>query len=1096
MAFRFNKGLLVAVAAFAAAYAAADDDAAAEEGAEQAPQVDVELENELKYVDALIDNGYADFAARVIEAAKKRWPEADVKFFASEIRSLLGVGKYAEAEKRIAALPDRSGSKYWAARLELANNYAYNSRKSECMKIYDEFFAKFPTPPKDLLEFYVNACYTYGQILVMDGREKEAAKVYGSLLVHLKKAGDDERWCQMGCETSDLCLKLAAEAKSKEERREYLDKADKIASGMLWMRKFPVFFGGAIAMKAHVELMRGHVLEAQKFVTEYMPILKSIHDQMVKADPGNKMGSLRYSPMPQCRFLLAEMLWKEAKAEYAKPKRDDEKVKALLFGEKVGGKRNGGGAYNHALNVFINHPESNWSTKAGEMADAIENFAAEKYQAKITKAITPEKLRKVREMQFQNADEKFAEQDYAGAVTNYFEALSKYPEGRISVRAVENIASSYLHMMVEQPAGDGRENLRIDCDAVEGYLSERFSGNPDRSIMSAAGDAVLRLAASEKQYGDKVRAERLHRAFLRNYRRHVKAPEMASSLAGEAMKGDDWEKAAEYFRIIQTALSTNNIYFVPSLYHLSTCYSKMGEKERAIDALKKYTELEPSPLKRMQAQMSLAQMYQKDGLERLAAAATNETPEAVQVAEVEGSKRIIYGIKQFMDFAEKAKKEMENPLTSKGDMEKYGTLREGALYLAGDCWGRLTKPAAKMPDFRKRAIDHFEAYVAEYPAGRYATNAYVKLGTIYTAAGDIEKSRDALARLSKIFPDSAEAKNAKPRLARNLIEMGLKKEGTEIYAEMLRTDGAYTAWQFVFAGEALIDARSWDLANQAFEKAIALASTNQSSVVARARLGEAKSLFMQKRHAEAREALDAFLEDEKMSKLSLALDANFLLVEVASEQGRTEKDAVMRAKTFGAAIGALKKVRQQWAKRNEPEWKQDQTYIMSAEIMKKRMEAEESMGLSEAAMESCRSAATTLQGFLQSHAPSAQNPIENFSAGERKNLENCYAMMVPLFSKLGKDQADKVIRYGSEYLGYFPEGAAKQAVINCMNQARAEGASEAAAAQPEAAPAQPEAAPAAEEATPAAEEAAPAAEEAAPAATEEKNSDEEAKDEK
>ena len=51
------------------------------------------------------------------------------------------------------------------------------------------------------------------------------------------------------------------------------------------------------------------------------------------------------------------------------------------------------------------------------------------------------------------------------------------------------------------------------------------------------------------------------------------------------------------------------------------------------------------------------------------------------------------------------------------------------------------------------------------------------------------------------------------------------------------------------------------------------------------------------------------------------------LVEVASEQGRTEKDATMRGKYFGAAIGALKKVRQYWARK--PVWEQHQLDLLS-----------------------------------------------------------------------------------------------------------------------------------------------------------------------
>ena len=358
------------------------------------------------------------------------------------------------------------------------------------------------------------------------------------------------------------------------------------------------------------------------------------------------------------------------------------------------------------------------------------------------------------------------------------------------------------------------------------------------------------------------------------------------------------------------------------------------------------------------------------------------------------------------------------------------------MYVCADCWRRMRRPEKNLETYRKRATAAYEAYLREYPEGRWARTGYVSLGTIYTVLGDVAKSKDALDRLSQRFPDSDEAKNAKPRLAMNLIEMGMNKEGADIYAEMLRTDGAYKATQFVDAGDALIAAKNWELAGQAFTKAIRLAGTNSLVTVAKARLGLAKSAWKQGSLAEAREALDAFLADKKMSRLTIAADANFMLVEVASEQGRTEKDATMRGKCFGAAIGALKKVRQYWAKK--PQWEQDALDLLSGDVLVSRMKAEEAMGLKDEAKETCGRAASTFQVFLQAHGPTDEHPIDKMSAGELANLERAYASMLPLFAKLGADQADRVMKYGQEYLDLFPNGKARTEVANCMNQAKAD----------------------------------------------------------
>ena len=533
------------------------------------------------------------------------------------------------------------------------------------------------------------------------------------------------------------------------------------------------------------------------------------------------------------------------------------------------------------------------------------------------------------------------------------------------------------------------------------------------------------------------------------------------------MRAERWGDAIKFCEIIQKYY-TNSIYYAASYSQESYCHSKLGEQAEAIATMKKYVEVEKDGIAREQARMALAQMYQKEGFDMVSGAETNETPEAVAAALKAGSAQIVRGIQQFREFAKVADKALADPSLTKADKAKYNLLREQALFLVGDCWRRMTKPEAKLNMFRENAAKSYEDYLSAYPEGRYSTNAYVRLGTIYTALGDTEKSRNALDRLSKAFPDSLEAKNAKPQLAKSLIEMGMKKEGTEIYAEMLRTDGAYTAWQFVNAGEALIDAKSWGLANEAFEKAIQKAGTNQLLTVARARLGEAKSLYKQKAYAQARDALDQFLDDEKMSKMSIAVDAHQLMIEVASEQGRTEKDSELRSKHFGKAIGSVKKLRNYW--KNKPQWEQDTVDLMSADVKLRQMAAEEAMDLKEEADKSGRTAASTLLGFLQSHCVDENHPADKMTPGELANLERCYATLVPLCAKLGSDFADNVLKFGQEYLDLFPNGKARTDVQNAMNLAKTAGgkvAAPTASDQPDEAGDSP--APAAEAAEPAAE---------------------------
>ena len=1036
---KLRTSFFFALAAAAAAALPAQE-APAEAPAQGAAAENPEVEAEIAYVEALVNNGYPDIAAPVIEETKKRWPETEARFFAIEVRGLLALGKFDDAEKKIAALPDRKSTKFWAARLEVANNYFGRGQKADCMKIYDEFFKVFQKPPAEIRKFYQDACYAYGVLLAEDRQYAKAAQRYEALLAQLPQGED--AWCNVACETVEIYLRLAdeqADPKQKKAREATLKSAGKIVDLLLWQLNKPVYFGRAVSMKAHIEEMRGDVAKASAIIDEYRPQLEEIHGQIVDFDKDGKMGLLKQSPLPECMYLQAKMLWDEARREFAKkPKRDDEKVKAYMFGPKGAnsGKRVASkGAFTMAVTVFLKYETSAWAAAAGDLSEEIRAFAEKEYKAKIKTKITPEQIAKVRAAQFRDADEKFVAQKYEDAISAYSAALAKYPEIKESVRAVENMASALLDLWAQTKDEKKRDEYRMDADAIEGYLSERFCEHRDRLIMISAGDAMIRLAAKESEFKDPERADRLHVAFFTNYRSHPTAATLAAAKAGEMQKAERYADAVRYWGIIAEHY-TNSSFYVVSLSQLSQCYGKLGDHAKEIDYIKAYIPMEKVKIRNLQAQFQLAQMYQRDGMEIIDAAATNEAEEAVLAMENRGTAQIIRAVKSFNGFSKEADAALADPGTGKEDAAKYRELREAAMIMNAECWGRMKRPEKNLKLYRERAAKAYEAYVAEYPEGKWAKGAYVKLGTIYTALGDMEKSKTALDRLSRTFPDSDEAKNAKPRLAKNLIEMGLRKEGTEIYAEMLRTDGAYTAGQFLNAGDALIEAKSWDLANQAYEKSIRLAGTNSPNTVAKARLGQARSSWKQGSLAEAREALDLFLQDPKMAKMAIAADANFMLVEVASEQGRTEKDAVMRSKCFGTAIGALKKVRQYWSKK--PQWEQDTLALLSGDVLVNRMKAEDAMGLKEAADETCGKAAAVFQVFIQAHGPTEERPVGKMEPGEAANLERAYATMVPLFARLGSSQADRVMKFGQEYLDLFPEGRARTEIGNCMNQAKAD----------------------------------------------------------
>lgn len=235
----------------------------------------------------------------------------------------------------------------------------------------------------------------------------------------------------------------------------------------------------------------------------------------------------------------------------------------------------------------------------------------------------------------------------------------------------------------------------------------------------------------------------------------------------------------------------------------------------------------------------------------------------------------------------------------------------------------------------------------------------------------------------------------------------------------------------------MLEAKGYDIAGEAYTKAIELtkAVTNEAAktaIIARSTLGQAKSAYGQKLYAEAHQKLDQFVE--KYAKNQLVVDAYGLIVEVASEEGRTEKDDELRKQYFNAAVRAIKKLRGHRKTQAEI----DVLDLDSGDVLVKKMEAEEAMNLKEKAMETCGLAANAFQTFLMSHEPTEEHPAKDMTPAQLVNLERCYSTALPLMAKLGKEQTEMILKYGAAYMELFPEGKHKQAVQNALNQAKAD----------------------------------------------------------
>ncbi len=990
-------------------------------------------QEELRFISALVNAGMPDLAEPVIADAKKKWPALGPKLKVLELQGDLRLGKFDDVQKVVDGIKDKKSGEYWALRLSMADAYYARGMLPESRKIYKEFFAAVPKPGEDLVDFYVESGFKWAQMCVNERQFDEAVKMYGELL---GKNLPEERWCAVAMEDVDLLIRLASEAsdpKQAKKKADYLARATGLVDKLLWKNELIIVFGKAVAMKAHIEMLRGNLEKAQGLVSDYMPQLAEIHKSLVEQDPDGRQGYVRMSPMPECRYLLASVMWKAVQDEAKKAKPDEDMIKDSLFGARKGAKRNGAGAYNHAINVFVKYPESKWASNAGELAETIAKFVKSRYKKEIKTNISADQMKKVRRLQFENADEDFRNGDFVKAVKSYGDILAQFPEAEESIGAVANLAESWLNLWQVERDAKKKQNARLSADAVEGYLSERFSGlKPD--FIRPAGDAVLHLAAKERDMGALARSQQLYDAFFDNYPTHYNAAQTALTLGGRAYKAEDWESAIRYYSRIATQY-TNSTYYANSLSYLATCNGKTGNGEAQEMWLRKFVQVAKKPIEKTTSQLSLALMQQKRGFAAFETAFETNDVEAAEALRKDAYRGVAGAIRDFRNTALFITKTLEDKSISKADREKFLVQRAQAIYLEGESWQRMTWPESKVPVFRAQAVKAYENYLSLYPKGEYAPQILVKIGTIHTAEKNMEKSQDAFARLQRDFPESEEAKNSVPRLAKTLIEMGLRAEGVKQYKQMLETPGGkYTAGQFLAAGNALLDAKGWDVALEAYTKAMELAKghTNAASIATLAMLGQARAHVGAEHYVEAHEVLDRFIE--KHGKSQLVIGAYEMMVEVASEEGRKEKNDDLRRKFFNQAVGALKKLRGYKKAAAEA----DLLDLQSGDVLIRKMEAEEAMGLQEQSKETCGQAVVTFQAFLMAHEPTDEHPAKDMTAAQLANLERCYSTVLPLMAKLGKAQSEDILRYGETYLELFPDGKHKTAVQNAINQAKAD----------------------------------------------------------
>lgn len=980
----------------------------------QASAEDEALNVELRYIELLQQLRMPDIADEVIAETKTRFPEAAAKLKVSETKGLLSQGRFDEVQKVIDAIPDKNGVEFWALTLAKADAYYAFGKYADADKLYLTFFKKIEKPAGALVTFYRDSAYKYAQMLLYLGKDREALAAFRNLF---KVSLEEEVERQVRADMAELMIKLLPDVQKKEDKDKMSKEAEANVDKLLW--KQDVWFGKAIVMKAHLFLMRGDLKGAQELVENYMPQLKTIHDSLLEQDRDGSLGMLRMSPMPQCRYLLAVLLMDEAMAEAKKDKADEERIKDLLVGEKDAqtGKRKQNGAFNHFINVFIRFPESQWASEAGERSEILRKFLKGRYNADLRTPVTEEQMRKVREMQFAGARLVFSQNQFKEAVEKYLLVLNQFPETPESVPALGDLAISYIE------TADKDAEAALMAETVTSHLSERFAANP--KLMKEAGDQMRRIGERYGELRMEDKKRQTYALFFRDYPTHYAAGQLVMSFGEREFNAKNYVGAMTYYRQISESY-TNSTHYFDAINRMAQIYKEEGQATNEIQTLEFYVERLAARERPGHALVvgtfRLADAYREYGIRLIRGGGTNETVDAGQKA-AEQKLGVNMLSKAIMGFNNVAKMLDDNAAAyQQNDEEKQRNeqMREMAVFTKAVCLTQINQPEDKLPVLRKLAISGYEEYVKRFPKGKYAPKAQLQIGTLYTILQDTANAQAAFEKLSKSYPESDEAKNSVPMQAAALIEIGLRGEGVAKYRQMFAAGGTYTEGQFMAAARALEENKEYDMSLQAYDKV--LAAAKDPGQVANARLGRARALVGVKKYTEAHKALDAFIKDKELSKLLLVVDANLLLVEVASEEGKTEKDDNERTRLFNAAVEALKMVKKY---RTKPE-ELAELDLMAGEILLRKQAAEKKLGLNEQAAETRGKAIVAFQTMIMSMDPG--------NAALANALEKAYFYCLPLLleHKKYKDAEEDC----EKYLSLFPDGRYKTDVQNWLNQAR------------------------------------------------------------
>lgn len=535
----------------------------------------MDVDREFEFASGLIELGFSDMANRVVEQVLRLHPDQKDRATRIQGEILIAQRRFADAEALVETMPDDHPQRH-ALQLRIAQGYFRIGETDKARTIYDAFFERYkdrtPTDP-DLLRFYQDAAYQYGQMLERMRDREGAAQAYQRLL----NAGLDdpsaERRLQM--DLARLYLQLGRE-KSGEERKNYLNRTFELAEEIQW-GGYDLWFGQSIPIMAHVEMARGNDSGARELLRRYMSDLNKIDELLREQNFPSAM-----SPVAGARFLLGELYEKQVKELRDGGASESEVLQAIQR------------ALTEYYNVFGRYGTSEWGAEAGMRGRALVEMLDKDYGRRVNIDFG-EHVAGAAQAQYTHADDLFRQRNYEQAITEYLRILNAFPEGDPSIRALANLLMSYAHLEDD-----------IHVRMVSSYLADRF---PNHHVAANA------LLVTGRMYVDRQNEDMygaLFDDFFRGFPEHDRAPALLFDMARRAEAAGDMEAATRYYnRIVENY--PRDRHSLRALFAMAHNAYRAGEHSEAEALFKRYVEMVQPGHDRIRGQFLLADSQQKQG---------------------------------------------------------------------------------------------------------------------------------------------------------------------------------------------------------------------------------------------------------------------------------------------------------------------------------------------------------------------------------------------------------------------------------------------------------------------------------------------------